>query len=141
MSATLLIGTEKGLWVARSDAKRATWKVEGPHFKGWKVTAGARTPSGKWLVATASQVYGAALHASADLKAWRQVGKGPMYPEGGDRKLNSIWTLRTGEKRHYAGVDVAGLFASDRYVMPDQIARVTEDGVHLRVGRDRLIAA
>ena len=53
MSATLLIGTEKGLWVARSDAKRATWKVEGPHFKGWKVTAGARTPSGKWLVATA----------------------------------------------------------------------------------------
>jgi hypothetical protein len=38
-------------------------------------------------------------------------------------------------------IDAAGLFAADRYVTPEQIARVSGDGVHLRVGRDRLLAA
>jgi hypothetical protein len=38
-------------------------------------------------------------------------------------------------------VDAAGIFAKDRYVTPDQIARVEPDGVHLRIGRDRLMAA
>ena len=28
----LLIGTRKGLWVGRSDAKRQEWAIEGPHF-------------------------------------------------------------------------------------------------------------
>jgi hypothetical protein len=51
-------------------------------------------------------------------------------------------TLRARLLQHgYMRLDAAGLFASDRYVMPDQVARVAEDGVHLRVGRDRLIAA
>jgi hypothetical protein len=36
-------------------------------------------------------------------------------------------------------VNSAGLFAADRYVMPDQIASVSTDGVLLRVGRDELM--
>jgi len=109
----LFVGTEKGAWICRSDAKRATWKVEGPLFKGWKVTCSARTADGRWLAGTASRVYGAALHASDDLKAWRQIEKGPAYPEGGDRKLNQVWTLHAGAARVWAGVDTAGLFTSD----------------------------
>ena len=34
-----------------------------------------------------------------------------------------------------------GLFAASRYVMPDQIASVSDQGVALRVGRDELMKA
>lgn len=36
-------------------------------------------------------------------------------------------------------IDGAGLFASDRYVVPDQIARVSDDKVYLKVSQDDLI--
>lgn len=36
-------------------------------------------------------------------------------------------------------IDSAGLFASDRYVLSEQIARVHDDHVHLNVTRDQLL--
>ena len=113
MRIVAVVGTEKGAFLCTSDRGRRNWNVEGPIFKGWKVTATARSPSGRYFVATGSQVYGAALHVSTDLKTWRQMEHGPAYPEGGDRKLNQIWKLHTGADRHFAGVDTAGLFTSD----------------------------
>lgn len=113
MSVALIIGTEKGAFIGRSDRSRHDWRIEGPVFKGWKVTTSSRSPSGRYFLATASQVYGAALHTGTDLKSWRQIETGPAYPEGGDRKLNQIWTVYCGTSRHYAGVDTAGLFWSD----------------------------
>jgi hypothetical protein len=113
MKVTVIVGTDKGGFLLRSDEARKSWNLEGPFFKGWKVTTSARTPSGRWLAGTASFVYGAAIQASDDLKEWSQIESGPAYPEGGINKLNQIWTLRTGEKRHYAGVDTAGMFYSD----------------------------
>jgi len=127
MSTTLIVGTEKGAFVCRSK-DRAKWAVEGPLFKGWKVTASTRTPTGRYLVATSSYVYGAALHTSKDLLDWKQVDKGPSYPNakgdaqptpgvavgpGFEPKLNQIWKLTASGKRLYAGVDTAGLFTSD----------------------------
>ena len=33
MAATLMmIGTRKGLWLARSDEARESWEIDGPHF-------------------------------------------------------------------------------------------------------------
>jgi hypothetical protein len=114
MGAVLVIvGTEKGGFLCRSDAARQQWAIEGPIFKGWKVTASARTAAGKYLLGTASQVYGTALHASTDLAGWRQIEKSPAYPEGGERKLNQIWTIHVRPGRFFAGVDTAGLFSSD----------------------------
>ena len=113
MSVSVIIGTEKGAFIARSDDRRSAWSIEGPLFKGWKVTASARSPSGKYFAATTSFVYGAAIQAGNDLRTWRQIEHGPAYPEGGDRKLNQIWTIECGPSRHYAGVDTAGLFSSD----------------------------
>ena len=112
MRVVTLIGTEKGAFLCRSNGDRRNWTIEGPIFKGWRVTASARTPGGRYLLATASQVYGPALHVSTDLENWKQIERGPAYPEGSDRKLNQIWTLTCTPERHYAGVDVAGLFAS-----------------------------
>ncbi len=39
----------------------------------------------------------------------------------------------------FVQVDADGLFAADRYVTPDQIASVDDEGVHLKVTRDDLI--
>jgi hypothetical protein len=113
MGVTVMVGTEKGAFLYRSNRDRREWHLEGPLFRGWKVTASERTVSGRYLAATASQVYGAALHASRDLQTWRQIEHGPAYPQGGDRKLHQIWTVRAAGARLYAGVDVAGLFRSD----------------------------
>lgn len=113
MRVRVIVGTEKGAFLCSAGSDRRRWELEGPVFKGWKVTATDRSPSGRYFMATASQVYGVALHTSSDLHKWRQLEKGPAYPEGGDRKLNQIWTLHCRADRHYAGVDVAGLFFSD----------------------------
>ena len=51
-------------------------------------------------------------------------------------------TLRQRLLRHgFLRIDGTGLFAADRYVMPDQIADVSEDRVTLRVTRDELITS
>jgi len=49
-------------------------------------------------------------------------------------------TLRQRLLRHgFLRIDSTGLFAADRYVMPAQIADVSEDHVTLQVTRDELI--
>ena len=113
MSVTALIGTDKGGFILRSDKKRAKWDIQGPVFKGWKVTTASRAPDGRVFAATASQVYGPALHTSTDLKNWTQIDQPPAWPEGSERKLNQIWTLNLTGPRFWAGVDEAGLFTSD----------------------------
>jgi photosystem II stability/assembly factor-like uncharacterized protein len=131
MNVVVIVGTEKGAFVCRSDERRANWEIDGPLFKGWKVTASNRSPSGRYLIATASQVYGPALHVGSDLKGWRQIESGPAFPAAArspatagnenqdpvegvrQPKLNQIWTIHCGPSRHYAGVDTAALFSSD----------------------------
>lgn len=39
----------------------------------------------------------------------------------------------------YIRVDSTGLFAADRYILPDQIASVSDEDVHLSVSREQLI--
>jgi photosystem II stability/assembly factor-like uncharacterized protein len=113
MRIVLIVGTEKGAFVCTSNGQRSDWQIEGPLFKGWRVTASARSGSGRWFLATASQVYGAAIHTGTDLTRWHQIERGPAYPEGGERKLNQIWTIHSAPSRLWAGVDTAGLFSSD----------------------------
>ena len=112
MAVTAIVGTSKAAFLLRGDDARREWKIEGPLFKGWKVTATTRDQAGRYFAATASDVYGPALHVSEDLKSWRQLENGPAWSKD-DRKLTQIWTLVPGPDRLYAGVDEAGLFASD----------------------------
>ena len=72
MVAAEIPGT-KVVYHQGSDDARSSWSLEGPLFKGWKVTAAARTSAGRTLVATASDVYGPAIHVSDDLTTWRQT--------------------------------------------------------------------
>ncbi|MCZ6444740.1 MAG: exo-alpha-sialidase [Planctomycetota bacterium] len=113
MGMLVIVGTDKGAFLLRSDTARAHWKIQGPLFKGWKVTTVARDDSGRYFVATASDVYGQALHVSEDLDHWRQIENGPAWAKDTERKLNQIWTLNLQTSRFYAGVDEAGLFGSE----------------------------
>lgn len=116
MQVQVLIGTVKGAFVLKSDADRNRWSIEGPHFKGWKVTACSRDEKTKqFILGTASDVYGPALHTGPALtcEAMTQVKAGPSYPEEGKRKLNQIWRIVTSDDAYWAGVDEAGLFRSE----------------------------
>lgn len=113
MSLRVLVGTVKGGFVLHSDEKRAKWRVEGPLFGGWRVTASARAPDGDFLVATASPVYGPAIHKGPTLDALRQVERSPRYAEESGFELKEVWTIQRAGERLYAGVDQAGLFRSE----------------------------
>lgn len=111
MDVRLMVGTSKGgFWVTGKG--RREWAVEGPFFKGWKVTAGLRLAGGGWMAAVASDIYGPAIFLSEDGEEWEQVADGPAYPDGDDRRLRQIWTLRENRGTVYAGVQDAGLFTS-----------------------------
>ncbi len=111
MPISVLVGTTKGGFVLRSDDRRE-WSIDGPVFKGWKLTAATRNGN-RFVAATASDVYGAAVHLSDDLESWRQVEHGPAWPKGSERKLNQVWRIDATGDRWFLGVDEAGLFASD----------------------------
>lgn len=111
MGVRLLVGTAKGgFWLTSED--RSQWTVEGPFFKGWKVTSGLRLGDGRFLVGVASDIFGPTLQVSENGQDWTQIDDGPAYPEGGDRKLRQIWTLAENRGTLYAGVQQAGLFTS-----------------------------
>lgn len=111
MGVRLLVGTAKGgFWITSPDRRK--WTVEGPFFTGWKVTTGTRLGDGRVMVALASDIYGPALQVSDDGANWEQTQNGPRYPDGGDRRLLQIWTLREHLGAIYAGVQEAGLFRS-----------------------------
>ena len=112
MSYELIVGTTKGGFRLTSSDRRE-WQLAEPLFPGWRVTAVDRSEQGEFFVATASPVYGAAIHRSRDLSEFEQVVNGPSYPQGGERKLTQIWKLVCRGQRFYAGVDEAGLFYSD----------------------------
>jgi photosystem II stability/assembly factor-like uncharacterized protein len=103
------VGTEKGAWFFDPRKRR----LEGPVLPGWRVTAFTDTAAGDYLLATASNWFGASIHRSPDLHDWAQVEDSPSWPEEGDRKLTQIWTFARRGERIYAGVDQAGLFTSD----------------------------
>ncbi len=115
MGVTLAVGTEKGAYLFRSDDARSEWDLQGPLFKGWRVTAFGEAGDGTYLLATGSNWFGAALHRSPDLKEWAQIVDGPAWPDGGERKLTQIWTLNRAGESLFAGVDEAGLFRSSDY--------------------------
>ena len=96
MSVSVFVGTVKGGFLLRSDARRGEWSIEGPLFAGWRVTSSMRRSDGEYLVATASPVYGAAIHKGRDLHDLKQVEMGPRYEEESGFKLREVWRMASG---------------------------------------------
>ena len=112
----LMIGTRKGLWIARSE-DRESWALEGPHFDmedvysccidrrgdGVRLFAG---PSSSWL--------GPKLMHSDDLGATWQEAK-IAFPEDTGASLARVWQITPGfdDTTVFAGTEPGAVFRSD----------------------------
>lgn len=118
----LLIGTVKGVFLYHSDARRAEWRLTGPHLGGWEIfSVCGDSAGGRILVGTVHHSTGPTIRISRDLGAtWAGVPHDPKLPDttGGGVKaeLKHIWQIVPGHPSTpgtwYAGVDDAALFVS-----------------------------
>jgi photosystem II stability/assembly factor-like uncharacterized protein len=106
----IAVGTEKGGYLV--EETRGAWKVSGPLFPGWKVTAFGSAPDGTNLAAVGSNWFGAGIQRSEDLREWAQIEAPPAWPEQSERKMEQVWTFHTSGDTVWAGVAHAGLFTS-----------------------------
>jgi photosystem II stability/assembly factor-like uncharacterized protein len=113
MNSTLLVGTRRGLFIARS-ADRRDWTLEGPHLEGREVYHAIADPrTGAFWAATDHAVWGPHVHRSDDQgRSWQVLDAAPHYPD--DRGLEAIWFLAPGPPDQpdtlWAGIEPAGLF-------------------------------
>lgn len=133
-SILLLVGTKKGLFILRSDARRVDWEVEGPRLAGWEISTLAADLRQRplFLAGVTSRVYGPHLQLSRDLgRTWQPIEGSPSLPrapqipphphEGAEPhpgavapRLRSFWMLRPGLEDGvvWAGAADAALFRS-----------------------------
>jgi photosystem II stability/assembly factor-like uncharacterized protein len=107
----IAVGPHKGAYVVEGNGN--DWSVEGPLFPGWKATTFGVAPDGTHITAVGSNWFGVGIHTSADFHEWEQTDSPPGWPDGGDRKMEQVWTIHRDGPRLWAGVSEAGLFISD----------------------------
>jgi photosystem II stability/assembly factor-like uncharacterized protein len=115
VSVRLLVGTYRGLFIARSE-DRAAWRFEGPLLEGREVYHAIHDPRTDALwAATSHKVWGAHVHRSDDGgRTWSVLDAAPHHPD--DRGLKAIWFLAPGPPdvpdTLWAGIEPAGLFVT-----------------------------
>jgi hypothetical protein len=115
----LLVGTDKGLFVLRSNDAGGPWTIDGPQLPGHSVLCVAETPGRphELLASARHNVWGAHLYRSTDGGAgWVSLDRAPHHPPGRhDSSLKSIWGLAwtPDGSRLFAGIDPVGLFVSE----------------------------
>src|SRR5947209_12156568 len=93
MAITLLVGTEKGMFILESDNSRREWERRGPYHPGWQVYSVWGRDS-ELIAGCSSYVYGPHLQRSTDAgKTWEPIEGSPKFPEGSPRRLQQIWSL------------------------------------------------
>jgi photosystem II stability/assembly factor-like uncharacterized protein len=123
-SVTLLVSTKKGLWTLRSDAARASWRLEGPSFLGHIVNHAVLDPrDGRTLLAAARTGHlGPTLFRSSDAgRSWQEAKRPPAFPKARDaaagRAVSHTFALVPGPAGEngvwYAGTSPEGLFRSE----------------------------
>lgn len=128
MSATLLMSTRKGLFVADRGGASAAWRVSGPHFAGEPVTyALVDARDGHWYCALRLGHFGVKLKCSVDRgHSWQDLtapafppkpASGPWASDQTPWSVDLIWTLAAGGADRpdvlWAGCLPAGLFRSN----------------------------
>ena len=119
---TLLIGTRKGIFVARSDAGRNSWTVSPPMFLGHIAQHVMLDPrNGRRLLAGMSTGHlGPTVFRSDNLgDTWTEASRPPAFRTGErlQRSLNAVFWLTPGHASEpdvwYAGGSPQGLFRSN----------------------------
>lgn len=112
----LLVGTRRGLFIARSDSRREQWTVSAPQLIGREVYhAFVDARDGTAWAATDHPVWGAHIHRSDDGgETWETLEAAPHHEDA--RGLKAIWHLAPGpvgqNDTMYAGIEPAGLFVT-----------------------------
>lgn len=120
-SIAVLVGTRKGLFIARSDAARTAWSMEGPHMAGYEIQAAFLDPRvpGRGYAAAHHPVWGIHIYRTEDDgRHWSPLAEVPRH--GNDdqdpQSLQMIWSLAPGPAdepdRIYAGIEPPGVFTS-----------------------------
>lgn len=116
----LLIGTQKGLFMARREPEEAGWVVTGPFISGYEIPHAwidNRAPE-RACAAVYHNVWGTHVYTSGDGgRAWSSLEAAPSHPPGlYPSSLRAIWYLAPGSRRQpatlFAGIDPPGLFVS-----------------------------
>ncbi|MEX1182724.1 MAG: hypothetical protein WEF86_05780 [Gemmatimonadota bacterium] len=112
----LLIGTKRGLFIARRSSSHAAWALSAPHLAGREVYHAITDPrTGTLWAATNHVVWGAHVHRSTDGgRTWETLRAAPHHAD--ERGLRAIWHLAAGPADRtatlYAGIEPAGLFVT-----------------------------
>ena len=121
----VMIGTKKGVWFLRSDAKRKSWKTEGPHFLGHIVHHVVMDPRDNktLMVAARTGHLGPTLYRSRNMgKSWDELSAGMPKFKAGElvpgkdkpRVVDHVFWLEPGHASEpgtwYAGTSPAALF-------------------------------
>ncbi len=140
-STVVLVGTRKGLFILHGDAKRKTWRADGPHFLGQIVNHAVQNPAtGTMLVAARAGHLGPTVFRSTDFgKHWKEANSPPAFPKSsGDAygwSVGHVFWLSPGHASEpqvwYAGTSPHGLFRSD----DDGVTWQSVDGFNLHPDR------
>ena len=120
MKVRLYIGTRKGLFIADSDTDRQEWSLEGPLMPGYEIYHAILDPRDGLTAYAACRhmVWGVHVQRSRDGgHNWELLPETPHHRGQGDGGIEAVWYLAPGHAnqpgRLYAGIQPAGLFASD----------------------------
>ncbi|MGH8580880.1 MAG: WD40/YVTN/BNR-like repeat-containing protein [Gammaproteobacteria bacterium] len=116
----LLIGTQKGLFLARATLERRAWTLDGPFIPGYEIPHAwldPREPQAGYAAAN-HPVWGSHVYRTQSYgKSWESMGRAPHHdPELYTQRLRALWHLAPGSASEpdvlYAGIDPPGLFVS-----------------------------
>ncbi len=122
----LLVATRKGAWLFHGDAKRKTWRVDGPHFLGHIVSHVRLDPrDGRTLLAAAKTGHlGPTVFRSTNLgRTWKEAAQPPAFAKAAEgatglpgRAVDHTFWLTPGHASEqgtwYAGTSPQGMFRS-----------------------------
>jgi photosystem II stability/assembly factor-like uncharacterized protein len=117
----VLVGTQKGAFIVSSDASRARWRIDGPHFPGeavYSIALDDRDGRQRIFAGTRSFHWGSVLRMSDDFGAtWTSPERQNVrFPAESGLSLVQIWQITPGRAaephRMFVGVEPAALFES-----------------------------
>lgn len=120
MTALLMIGTSKGLFLARSEDDRRSWEVSGPLHPMTDVYAVGVVPRAgtpRLLAGVTSSHWGPSVTTSDDLgTSWHEPDSAPLaFPAGTEGSVRRAWQFAASPAEPdvvYAGTEPSALFRS-----------------------------
>ena len=121
MTGTLWIGTRKGAFALRSNAKRQQWRLTGPQFLGHiihHIVQDPREPRSLLMAAKTGHLGPTVYRSNNRGKSWREAKQPPAFAKGDarSRAVELVFWVTPGhaaeQNTWYAGTSPAGLFRS-----------------------------